>query len=347
MRVTPELAPMELRAVPAIPDGEGWQYEPKWDGFRALAHRDGERIALTSKNGQPLARYFPDVVAALAALDADAFSLDGELVVPHEGAFSFDALQQRIHPAASRVTMLSRTTPALYLVFDLLRAAGADLIAQPLAGRRAALEGFATHFGPRGTIRLSPATTDRAVVDGWFAHVGGALDGVVAKRLSWPYASGKRDGGVKIKKQRTADCVVGGFRYASGSHDRVGSLLLGLYDDAGRLDYIGFCSSFADAERHDLLALLSPFAGGSGFTGGAPGDSPSRWSRDPERDRSYVALAPELVLEVGFDQVTGGRIRHGTRPLRWRTDKDPRSCTREQLTVSGTALPLIDGYAAM
>ncbi len=341
MIVTPDLAPMELRAVDAIPDGPQWQYEPKWDGFRALVHRDGERVAITSKNGQPLARYFPEVVAAVRALDGDRFSLDGELVVPVAGALSFDALQQRIHPAASRVAMLARTTPALYLAFDLLRRAGEDRIAEPLAMRRAELDVFAEGFARGGTVRLSPATRERAVVDRWFAQVGGALDGVVAKRLDLPYASGKRDGGVKIKRERTADCVIGGFRYAAGTTDRVGSLLLGLYDETGALDYIGFCSSFSAAERIALVARLAPAVGGTGFTGGAPGDAPSRWSRDPERDRAYVALAPHFVLEVGFDQVTGGRIRHGTRPLRWRTDKDPRACTRDQLAISGTALPLL------
>jgi len=342
MIVTPDLAPMELRAVAAIPDGPQWQYEPKWDGFRALIHRDGERVAITSKNGQPLARYFPEIVAAVRALEVDGFSLDGELVVPVAGALSFDALQARIHPAASRVAMLARTTPAIYLAFDLLRAAGGDLVGEPLATRRDALEAFAREFAPVGALRLSPATRERAVVNGWFAQVGGALDGVVAKRLDFAYASGKRDGGVKIKRERTADCVVGGFRFAAGTSDRVGSLLLGLYDEAGLLDYIGFCSSFSAAERIALVTRLAPALGGAGFTGGAPGDAPSRWSRDPERDRSYVALAPQFVLEVGFDQVTGGRIRHGTRPLRWRIDKDPRACTRDQLAVSGTTLLLLD-----
>ncbi len=342
MIVTPDLAPMELRAVAAIPDGPQWQYEPKWDGFRALIHRDGEHVAITSKNGQPLARYFPEIVAAVLALAGDGFSLDGELVVPVAGALSFDALQARIHPAASRVAMLARTTPAIYLAFDLLRAAGGDLVGEPLTTRRDALDVFARGFAPAGALRLSPATRERAVVDGWFAQVGGALDGVVAKRLDLAYASGKRDGGVKIKRERTADCVVGGFRFAAGTTDRVGSLLLGLYDGAGLLDYIGFCSSFSAAERIALVTRLAPALGGAGFTGGAPGDAPSRWSRDPERDRSYVALASQFVLEVGFDQVTGGRIRHGTRPLRWRIDKDPRACTRDQLAVSGTALLLLD-----
>jgi ATP-dependent DNA ligase len=339
--VTRELAPMEMRTADAIPDGPDWQYEPKWDGFRCLAHRDGDDVALVSKNGQPLARYFPEIAAALAALPADRFSLDGELVVPSAGALSFDALQQRIHPAASRVAMLAERTPALYLIFDALRIDGGDLIAARLLERRAALERFAAQFDPRGLLWLSPATTDRQVVDGWFARVGGALDGVVAKRRSAAYASGRRDAAVKVKKRRTADCVVGGFRFASGSTDRVGSLLLGLYDADGLLDYIGFASGFDTAERRALVRRLQPFVGGSGFTGGAPGDSPSRWQRDPERDRAYVALAPELVLEVAFDQVTGGRIRHGARPVRWRTDVSPGTCKLEQLETAGNVLQLL------
>jgi ATP-dependent DNA ligase len=339
--MTPDFAPMEMRSVEAIPLGPGWQYEPKWDGFRALAHRDGTSVELMSKNGQPLSRYFPEIVAALAALPAGDFSLDGELVVPIAGALSFDALQQRIHPAASRVTMLARTTPALYLVFDVLREAGTDMADLALRKRRQQLEHFARAFPPDGALRLSPATTDVTVVQGWFARVGGALDGVVAKRADRPYTSGKTDAAVKIKQMRTADCVIGGFRYAAGATGRVGSLLLGLYDDAGLLDYIGFCSAFAAGERRSLVERLRPYAGGSGFTGGAPDMAPSRWSRDPERDRSYVALRPELVLEVAFDQVTGGRIRHGTKPLRWRTDKAPRQCTADQLEFAGSALGLL------
>jgi ATP-dependent DNA ligase len=279
----------------------------------------------------------------LQRLEADGFSLDGELVVPLAGALSFDALQQRIHPAASRVAMLARTTPARFAVFDLLRLDGSLEVDLPLRERRARLEPFARAFAGIAELRLSPAAVERGVVDGWFARVGGALDGVVAKRLDLAYAGGTRDGGVKIKQQRTADCVIGGFRLAAGEHDRVGSLLLGLYDADGALDYIGFCSAFPAAERRALLERLEPLRDASaGFTGGAPGDAPSRWSRDPERDRSYVALRPELVLEVGFDQVTGGRIRHGTRPLRWRTDKAPRSCTADQLQIAGTALDLLD-----
>lgn len=338
---SPQFAPMELRSVATIPEGPQWLYEPKWDGFRCIAHRDGETAELHSKNGQPLARYFPEVAAALSALAADEFSLDGELVVPLGATLSFDALQQRIHPAASRVAMLARTTPARYLIFDLLREAGVDWIERPLAERRRELEGFARSF-TGNELRLSPATTDRGVVDAWLRQVGGALDGVVAKRLDVNYLSGSRDGGVKIKQHRTADCVIGGFRYAASSHDLVGSLLLGLYDPAGRLDYIGFCSAFPAAERRELVNRLAPALGGPGFTGGAPGVEPSRWSRDPDRDRSYVPLHPQFVLEVAFDQVTSGRIRHGTRPLRWRSDKSPQACTIDQLETPGTALALLD-----
>ena len=258
------------------------------------------------------------------------------------GALSFDALQQRIHPAASRITLLSKKTPAYLLVFDLLREAGETILESPLRERRVRLERFASGFPDGGAIRLSPATSNRAVVDDWFARVGGALDGVIAKRADRPYTPGKTDAAFKIKKKRSADCVIGGFRYAAGSKDRIGSLLLGLYDDAGLLDYIGFCSAFATPERRALIGRLLPYAGGSGFTGGAPDVAPSRWSRDPDKDRSYVALRPELVLEVAFDQVTGGRIRHGTSPLRWRTDKSPGQCTAGQLEVAGSVLGLLE-----
>ena len=332
--------PMEMRAVQDVPDGPQWQYEPKWDGFRCLAFRNGSDVELQSKAGQPLGRYFPEIVAALAGIRLNRFVLDGELVVPISGALSFDALQQRIHPAASRVAMLAKRTPAWYLVFDLLSADGEDLIDFRLEERRARLERFATVFDGT-TIRLSPATRDRRVVDDWFARVGGALDGVIAKRADKPYASGTRDAAVKVKRVRTADCVVGGFRYAKDSTTQVGSLLLGLFDDEGLLDQIGFCSAFSNVERKALLERLRPHIGEPGFTGSAPDAAPSRWSRDPERDRSYVKLRHDLVLEVAFDQVTGGRIRHGTRPVRWRTDKAPRQCTVDQLATPDRALALL------
>jgi ATP-dependent DNA ligase len=331
---------MEMRAVSDVPDGPQWQYEPKWDGFRCLAFRDGRDVTLQSKAGQPLHRYFPEIVAALEKLRTKRFVLDGELVVPVAGALSFDALQQRIHPAASRVTMLSKQTPAWYLAFDLLSEDGDDLVELPLFERRARLERFAEQLDGE-TLRLSPATRDRKVVDDWFARVGGALDGVIAKRDA-AYASGTRDAAVKVKRARTADCVVGGFRYAKDSTTQVGSLLLGLYDDEGLLDHIGFCSAFSAEEKRNLLERLRPHIGEPGFTGSAPDATPSRWSRDPERDRSYVKLKHDLVIEVGFDQVTSGRIRHGTRPLRWRTDKAPRQCTMEQLATPDRALALLE-----
>ncbi|MBV8299965.1 MAG: ATP-dependent DNA ligase [Candidatus Eremiobacteraeota bacterium] len=332
---------MEMRAVSDVPVGPQWQYEPKWDGFRCLAFRDGRDVALQSKAGQPLGRYFPEIAGALAGLSTKRFVLDGELVVPLAGAFSFDALQQRIHPAASRVAMLAKKTPAWYLVFDLLDEDGRDLVELPLSERRARLETFARQFDGE-TLRLSPATRDRAVVDDWFARVGGALDGVIAKRADAPYASGMRDAAVKVKRTRTADCVIGGFRYAKGSTSQIGSLLLGLYDDDGLLDYIGFCSAFPAEEKRALMQRLKPHVGEPGFTGGAPDTAPSRWDRGQDRDKSYVKLKHDLVLEVAFDQVTSGRIRHGTRPVRWRTDKAPRQCTVEQLETPGRALALLE-----
>ena len=333
--------PMEMRSVSDVPDGPRWQYEPKWDGFRCLAFRDGRDVALQSKAGQPLQRYFPEIVDALGRLRTKRFVLDGELVVPIAGALSFDALQQRIHPAASRVTKLSKETPAWYLAFDLLSEDGDDLVELPLSERRSRLEDFAEQLDGE-TLRLSPATRDRAVVDDWFARVGGALDGVIAKRADAVYASGTRDAAVKVKRARTADCVVGGFRYAKDSTTAVGSLLLGLFDDEGLLDHVGFCSAFSAEEKRNLLERLQPHIGEPGFTGSAPDAAPSRWSRDPERDRSYVKLKHDLVIEVGFDQVTSGRIRHGTRPLRWRTDKAPRQCTMEQLATPDRALALLE-----
>ena len=333
--------PMEMRSVSDVPVGPQWQYEPKWDGFRCLAYRDGRDVALQSKAGQPLGRYFPEIVDALGRLKTKRFVLDGELVVPFAGALSFDALQQRIHPAASRVAMLAQKTPAWYLVFDLLDEDGHDLVDLPLSERRARLETFAGQFDGE-TLRLSPATRDRAVVDDWFARVGGALDGVIAKRADAAYASGTRDAAVKVKRTRTADCVIGGFRYAKGSTSQIGSLLLGLYDDDGLLDYIGFCSAFSAEDKRALMQRVKPHIGEPGFTGGAPDSAPSRWDRGQDRDKSYVKLKHDLVLEVAFDQVTSGRIRHGTRPVRWRTDKAPRQCTVEQLETPGRALALLE-----
>lgn len=319
---------MEARLVAEIPSGEEWQYEPKWDGFRCLAFRRGPSLQLQSKSGQPLERYFPEVVAELERLAATRFVLDGELVVAVGGALSFDDLLLRIHPAASRVRRLAAERPAQYILFDLLLDAdGTDLTSRPLRERRQALEAFAERYtGGAAGLRLSPATRDFAVVTNWFEGSGGALDGVVAKRLACPYKSGERDGMVKVKRKRTADCVVGGARFADDGG--VASLLLGLYDRAGSLNYVGFASAFAAHERAPLASRLLPLAGTSAFTGRSPG-GPSRWKRD--RNADWTPLRPELVLEVAFDQVTGGRFRHGARPLRWRPDKPPATCTTEQL----------------
>jgi ATP-dependent DNA ligase len=329
---SPALSAMEMRSVDRIPEEPGWQYEPKWDGFRCLAQRDGAAVALVSKAGQPLARYFPEIVEAIRGVSADGFSLDGELVVSIAGVAAFDTLQQRIHPAASRIAMLARTAPATYFVFDLLRENGEDRKGEPLEQRRPALERFmSAHASGIPELILSPATLSRSVADVWFEDVGGALDGIVAKKLGVPYAGGRRDSAVKVKRMRSADCVLGGFRYAKESKTQVGSLLLGLYDQGGLLDYVGFCSAFSAEEKKLLIARLQPHVGDPGFTGSAPEAAPSRWKRDRDSDRSYVRLRHELVLEVRFDQVTGGRMRHGTKPLRWRIDKAPRSCTLDQL----------------
>ncbi|ODP36227.1 ATP-dependent DNA ligase [Sphingomonas turrisvirgatae] len=321
---TAPLAPMEAKLAATLPEGPGWQYEPKWDGFRALAQRDGEAIELWSKAGKPLARYFPEMVAALRELPEQRFLLDGELVIPIGGRLSFDSLQARLHPAASRIERLSRETPAQLLLFDCLALGNHDLRDQPLERRRAALKRFAGSIASE-YILLSPATSDRDAAIDWLAQSGGALDGVIAKPLGGPYAAGER-AMVKVKQHRTADCVVGGYREtADGS---VASLLLGLYDDAGKLDHVGFTSAFPAGDKAALLKIVSPHRGGPGFTGNAPG-GPSRWNGG--KANPYVPLKHELVVEVSYDQVTAGRFRHGTRLLRWRPDKAPAQCTCEQL----------------
>jgi ATP-dependent DNA ligase len=325
-----KLAPMEALPAAALPEGPEWQYEPKWDGFRCIAFRDGGSIELQSKSGQPLARYFPDIVEALAALEARRFTLDGELVIPVEGDLSFNELQLRLHPAASRVQKLAREHPALYLVFDLLEdERGASLIGKPLAERRRRLESFAAkHFGAQEHVRLSPATADLKDARRWLRTMGGGLDGIIAKNLESPYEAGERSGAMqKIKDLRIADCVVGGFRYASAGRV-VGSLLLGLYGDDGLLHHVGFTSSIAAAERPALTARLEALRKPPGFTGRAPG-GPSRWST--ERTGEFEPLAPKLVVEVQYDHFTGGRFRHGTKLIRWRPDKAPRQCTLEQV----------------
>ena len=324
---------MEARSVDAIPRGAEWQYEPKWDGFRCLMSRRGKTVELRSKSGEDLGRYFPELIAAVLALKATTFLLDGEIVVPHGKTFSFDDLLQRIHPAASRVNKLSLETPALFVTFDLLQTITHNkLSTKPLSLRRPALAAFAkSQFKPSQTFRLSPATTDYALARKWLARSGGGFDGVIAKRLDLPYQAGNRDGMQKIKKFRSADCVIGGFRYATNKINGrkvVGSLLLGLYDDEGLLHHVGFTSAIRQEEKPALTAKLEPLIAAPGFTGNAPG-GPSRWSTD--RSAQWCPLKPKLVIEVSYDHFSGDRFRHGTSILRWRPDKAPRQCSFEQL----------------
>jgi ATP-dependent DNA ligase len=321
--------PMEALSVEDIPEGKGWQYEPKWDGFRCLAFRDGAQVTLQSKSGQPLTRYFPELVGALAAVKAPRFVLDGEIVVPHGGAFSFDNLLQRIHPAASRVRKLAAETPSLLIVFDfLLDAEGNVLTKKPLRARRRSLEAFASRYlRCNETIRLSPATDRRSDAVKWLKQVGATLDGIIAKQSDLPYQSGNREGMRKIKNYRSADCVVGGFRYNEGKNT-VGSLLLGLYNANGLLDHVGFTSSLKAEEKKALTAKLEKLIASPGFTGGKPG-GPSRWST--KRSAEWQPLKPKLVVEVCYDHFSGGRFRHGTKLMRWRPDKAPRQCTMEQV----------------
>jgi len=324
------LAPMEALAATEVPSGPEWQYEPKWDGFRCIAQRDGDAIELQSKAGQPLARYFPDIVEALAALAVKRFTLDGELVIPIDGNLEFNELQLRLHPAASRVNMLAAKHPATYIVFDLLvDDRGKSLVDLPLRERRKRLEGFAAkHFTGAERIRLSPATHELKDARRWLRTMGGGLDGIIAKNLDALYESGERTGSMqKIKDLRTADCVVGGFRYASKGHV-VGSLLLGLYGDDGLLHHVGFTSSIAATDRRELTKKLEALREAPGFTGRSPG-GPSRWST--ERSGEFEPLAPKLVVEVQYDHFTGGRFRHGTKLLRWRPDKAPRQCKMSQV----------------
>jgi ATP-dependent DNA ligase len=372
----PPYPPAEAKSVNSLPHESGWLYEPKWDGFRCLAFRLGDKVVLQSKAGQPLGRYFPEIVAALLALPALQFVLDGEIVIRSGTGLDFDALLQRIHPAASRIQRLSQETPATYMVFDLLiDTKGRSLTATPLSARRMALQEYATANigiqadGKRSKksdsttslesvdqrIMLSPASADFATAEKWMRE--GAVsgwDGVVAKRLNCEYMSGERTGMVKIKRIRTADCVVGGFRWARGAKasageakesksehttkrptEEVGSLLLGLYNKQGELDHIGFSSSFTREERKKLKSILKPFMGGEGFSGKAPG-GPSRWTRDA-RDTEWFPLKPKLVGEFQYDHFSGGRFRHGTKFLRWRPEKKPEQCTMEQIRAAKRA----------
>jgi ATP-dependent DNA ligase len=321
--ITPPLPPMETKSIEEIPVDDTWQYEPKWDGFRCIAFRRDDEIYLQSKAGQPLARYFPDVVEAVSNLPARDFVLDGELAVPVNGALSFDELQLRLHPAASRVAKLAQAHPALFIAFDLLAQDRQSYLQKPLRERRALLE----KFKMRGAVKLSPATTKLEQAKKWFEKAGGDLDGVIAKLLDAPYASGERTAAVKVKQIRSADCVVGGFRYASGAKI-LGSLLLGLYGDDGLLHHVGFTSAFKTEERRALTKKFEALRKAPGFTGNAPG-GPSRWST--ERSGEWEPVDPKIVVEITYDHFTGGRFRHGTKILRWRKDKAPKQCTFDQV----------------
>ncbi len=342
--VQPPFPPMEARSVARLPAGGGWLYEPKWDGFRCLVFRKGTTVALQSKSGQPLDRYFPELVAAFLALPVKTFVLDGEIVIQkQDGGLDFDALLQRIHPAASRIRKLAAETPASFHAFDLLVGGrGTRLVERALAERRERLEGLFAKLagGGHGTaVLLSPATADHGIAERWMKELGGAgLDGVIAKLAESPYRSGERDGMVKVKRVRTADCVVGGFRWLQKGGEeegQVGSLLLGLYDDAGKLDHVGFAASFTADERRELAPILLPLREPPGFTGKAPG-GPSRWSQG--RPSEWEPLRPALVCEVRYDHFAGGRFRHGTRFLRWRPEKRAQQCTFEQVRTRATSL---------
>jgi ATP-dependent DNA ligase len=335
----PPLPPMEARSADELPMGAEWQYEPKWDGFRCIAFRDGQEVYLQSKAGQPLGRYFPDVVENVGNLSSKKFIVDGELAIPVQGRLSFDELQLRLHPAASRVRKLAAAHPAIFILFDLLGEHTTSYLDHPLRVRRAALEKFGrANLRSKAAVRMSPASPDLATAKKWFERAGGDLDGVIAKRIDATYASGERTAMVKVKNIRTADCVIGGFRYATGGKV-LGSLLLGLYGDDGLLNHVGFTSAFKAADRKPLTKKFEALRKPPGFTGSAPG-GPSRWST--ERTGEWQPVDPKIVVEVTYDHFTGGRFRHGTKIVRWRPDKAPRQCTIDQVAGrEGKSLALL------
>jgi len=323
---------MEARSVESIPEGDEWQYEPKWDGFRCLLARDRDAVTMHSKSGQDLTRYFPEIVAGARTLREESFILDGEIVVPVRGQFSFDDLLQRIHPAASRVRKLAEEVPALFLAFDLLKRGTKILAATPLAKRRPQLEEFAARgFFGSSVFRLSPASLKLMDAQRWLRSAGGGSDGVIAKRLDLPYQAGNRDGMQKIKLYRRADCVIGGFWYSENLQTGcrvVGSILLGLYDGDGLLNHVSFSSGIKAKDKLLLTEKLEAETQKRSFTGNAPG-GPSRWST--KRSSEWQPVRPKYVIEVSYDHFTGGRFRHGTAILRSRPDKNPRQCTMDQV----------------
>ena len=316
---------MEAKSADQLPQGEGWWFEPKWDGFRCVAIREVNHVALQAKSGKPLGRYFPEIVELLHSLGPGSFVIDGELLVQVGDRFSFEALQMRLHPSESRIRRLAGETPAVLTLFDMLQApSGDDLRKRPLAERRRALQAFVASLGEVPALSVTPGTANRALAQTWLDE--GKLEGVVAKRWDGPYLEGER-AMIKVKRTRTADCVVGGFRYETGG-ELVGSLLLGLYNAQGLLDHVGFTSGLAAADKPALTKQLENLTGAPGFTGDKPG-GPSRWAT--ARSAEWTPLRPEMVVEVSFDHVSGNRFRHGTRLLRFRPDKAPEQCGMEQI----------------
>ncbi len=311
----PPVKPQLARSAKELPEGEGWRYEPKWDGFRTILFRDGDDVHLQSRNGKPMNRYFPEVIPDILALSGDKLVLDGELVIVVDGIQEFDLLSQRIHPAKSRVDMLAEKTPAAFVAFDLLAEGKEKLLKMPYAERRSRLEAVVSE-----PVQLTPCTDDRDAAGAWLS---GASEGVVAKEADAPYLPGERKGMVKIKRLRTIDAVVAAFRFGK-AENTVGSLILGLYDRKGELHIVGHTSGFSAKQKRELLGLLEPHRTGERGSG-----EPSRWKS--EEELVWEGLRPELVCEIGFDHITGNRIRHGAKFIRWREDKDSRECTMDQL----------------
>jgi ATP-dependent DNA ligase len=336
----PPVAPMLAKLARELPESEDLVYEPKWDGFRCIVFRDGDEVELGSRNERPLTRYFPELIEPLLGALPRRAVVDGEIVIAGQRGLDFDALLQRIHPAASRVELLARTTPASFVAFDLLATGDRDLRSSPLRQRRSLLEGALA--SARAPIHLTPATTDPAVARDWFGRFEGAgLDGVVAKGLDDPYRENERVM-MKVKHERTADCVVAGFRWHK-SGPVVGSLLLGLFDDAGVLHHVGVTASFTMARRRELVDELEAhrrpsldghpweaWAAPATSSGRTPG-APSRWNA--KKDLSWEPLTPDLVCEVAYDNLQGDRFRHATTFRRWRPDRQTSTCTYAQLEV--------------
>ncbi len=347
----PPLEPMLAKASDALPTTDGWLFEPKWDGFRALVFRDGDEVYTQSRDLKPLDRYFPELAEPLKAALPDRCILDGEVVIERDGELQFESLLLRIHPAASRVKMLAEQSPASFVAWDLLAIGDEDLRKTTQGERRTRLE--AALSGVEGPVHLTPATTDRALAEDWFHRFEGAgLDGVIAKRLADPYQPGKR-AMLKVKHQRTADCVVAGFRWhKNGPGTHVGSLLLGLYGDDGKLHHVGVTSSFTWDRRAAVLEELEPYrkdavaghpwgewaewAAAESEPGQRLPGATSRWNRG--KDLAWEPLRTELVCEVAYDHLQGDRFRHGTTFKRWRPDKPPAECRYDQLEESAPYL---------